>query len=137
MGPSSRISCPTCWVPGLGSHEKSRVSGPTFRIADESVKKKVNVIITIIIECAYKQDSEYAPDPKYAKILNMAKFLIWQGSQYASVAQRSGFAWICLDRVLNISWDSKYARILNIARFWICKSYQDTKYATIWLIMSE
>ena len=30
--------------------------------------------------CLCKQDSEYAMGPKYAKILNMAKFLIWQGS---------------------------------------------------------
>ena len=90
-----------------------------------------------IPECAYKQDSEYAPDPKYAKILNMAKFLIWQGSQYASVTQRSGIAWIRLDRVLNISWT------VNMLGFWIwqgseyARVTQDTKYATIWLIMSE
>ena len=31
--------------------------------------------------CLNKQDSEYASDPKYAKILNMARFLIWEGSQ--------------------------------------------------------
>ena len=37
----------------------------------------------------YKQHSEYASGHKYAKILNMAKFWIWQGSQYASVTQRS------------------------------------------------
>ena len=37
--------------------------------------------------CLNKQDSEYASDPKYAKILNMAKFCIWQGSQYMSVTQ--------------------------------------------------
>ena len=45
----------------------------------------------------YKQDS------KYAKILNMVKFWIWQGSQYASVTQRSEYSIICLDWVLNIS----------------------------------
>ena len=50
-----------------------------------------------------KQDSEYALGPKYAKILNMAKFWIWQDSQYASVTQRSGYVRICLGRVLNIS----------------------------------
>ena len=53
--------------------------------------------------CPYKQDSEYASGPKYAKIVNMAKFLIWQGSQYESVTQRSEYARICLDRVLIIS----------------------------------
>ena len=35
--------------------------------------------------CIYKQDSEYASGPKYAKILNMEKFRIWQGSQYAAM----------------------------------------------------
>ena len=35
--------------------------------------------------CLYKQDSEYAWARKYVKILNMAKFCIWQGFQYASV----------------------------------------------------
>ena len=43
-------------------------------------KKKVNVIITIITECAWiclnKQISEYASGPKHAKIRNMAKFSI-------------------------------------------------------------
>ena len=38
------------------------------------------LIITIIIEyawmCLNKQDSEYADGPKYAKILNIAKFSI-------------------------------------------------------------
>ena len=61
-------------------------------------------------------------DSKYAKILNTAKFWIWQGSQYASVTQRSEYARISIARVLNIS-GSKYARILNMAGFWICKSY--------------
>ena len=31
--------------------------------------------------CLNKQNSEYATALKYAKILNMAKFWIWQGSQ--------------------------------------------------------
>ena len=39
-----------------------------------------------------KQDSEQASGPKYAKILNMAKFSVWQGSQCASVTQRSEYA---------------------------------------------
>ena len=53
--------------------------------------------------CLYKQDSEYASGSKYAKILNMAKFSIWQGSQYANITQRSEYTRICLDRVLNVS----------------------------------
>ena len=53
--------------------------------------------------CLDKQDSEYALGPKYAKILNMASLEIWQGSQYASVRQRSEYPRICHDRVLNIS----------------------------------
>ena len=40
--------------------------------------------------------------PKYAKILNIAMFLIWQGSQNASFTQNSEYARRCLDRVLNI-----------------------------------
>ena len=48
-----------------------------------------------------KQDSEYAYT-KYAKILNLTKFWIWQGSQYASVLQRS-----------------EYARIFLAWQFWI------------------
>ena len=86
-------------------------------------KKKVNVIKTIIIEWTlfnmpeyawmrlYKQDSEYTSGPKYDKILNIAKFWIWQGSQCASVTQRSGYARMCLDRVLNIYW------VLNMLGF--------------------
>ena len=84
-------------------------------------RKESDVIITIIIEyawmCLKKQDSEYASGPKYAKILNMAKFRIWQGSQYPSVTERSEYARICLNRVPNISW------VLNMPGFWICKSY--------------
>ena len=53
--------------------------------------------------CLYKQDSEYASCPKYFKILNIAKFWIWQGPQYPSATQRSDYARICLDIVLNIS----------------------------------
>ena len=34
----------------------------------------------------------------------MPKFGKWQGSKYASVTQRSQYAKICIDRVLNISW---------------------------------
>ena len=43
-------------------------------------------------ECLYKQNSEYALDPKYAKILNIAKFWMWQGSQYANISQHSEYA---------------------------------------------
>ena len=42
--------------------------------------------------CLNKQNSEYASGPKYAKILNMTKFWLWQGSQYASVTQRPEYA---------------------------------------------
>ena len=93
------------------------------------------LIITIIIEYAWaflsKQDSEYA-FTKYAKILNLAKFWIWQGSQYPSVSQRLKYARLFL------AWHSseyiscsKYACILNM------KDTQGSKYATIWLNMSE
>ena len=66
--------------------------------------------------CLNKQDSEYASGPKYAKILNIAKFLICQGAQYASVTQDSECARIFLNISEYISC-SKYANILNIAAF--------------------
>ena len=53
--------------------------------------------------CLNKHDSEYALSPKYSKILNMVKFWIWYGSRYAYLKQRSGYARIYLDKVLNIS----------------------------------
>ena len=59
--------------------------------------KKV-IIITIFITfawyawmCLFEQDSEYDSGPKYAEIPNMTKFWIWQGSQYASVTERSKY----------------------------------------------
>ena len=61
--------------------------------------------------CLYKYDSEYTSGLKYAKLLNMAKFWIWKGSQYASVTQRAGK---CFDKVLKISW------IVNMPGFWMC-----------------
>ena len=88
----------------------------------------------------YKHDSVYASGRKYVKILNMAKFWIWQGSQYASVTQHSEYseyARICPDRVLNISW------VLNVVGLWIRqnseyrKVAQGSKYVTIWLNMSK
>ena len=76
------------------------------------LQKKNNVIITTIIQYAWmwqcKQDTEYASDPEYAKILNMAGFWIcqnmpWQSSEY----------------ILG----SKCTKILNTKGFWICQSY--------------
>ena len=61
--------------------------------------------------CLNTQGSEYSLGPKHAKILNMGKFGIWQGSQHASVTQRLEYARICLGRVLNKSW------ILNMPGF--------------------
>ena len=60
--------------------------------------------------CLNKQDPEYASSPS-VKILNMGKFYIWQGFQNASVPERSEYARICFDRVLDIS------RVLNMAGF--------------------
>ena len=67
----------------------------------------------------YKQDSEYASGPKYAKILVMAKFWIWQSSQYANVTQRFEYTRICLEFWM---YGFKYARIVNMVGFWICNS---------------
>ena len=72
--------------------------------------------------CLDKQDSEYASGPKYAKIVNMAKLWIWQGSQYGSVTQRFEYASVCLDKVLNISW------VLNMPGFWI---WQGSEFARV------
>ena len=58
--------------------------------------------------CLHKQDSEYAWNPKYAKILSMAGF---------SICEHYAVFWICQ----NMPWQSseyilvsKYARILNM-----------------------
>ena len=68
--------------------------------------------------CLNKQDSEYACGPKYAKILNATNFWIWQGSQYASVTQRSEYARICLAlQRCEYMLGSKYTI------FWIGNSY--------------
>ena len=54
--------------------------------------------------CQYKEDSEYALCPKYAKWM-------WQGSQYVSVTQGSNYATIWL----NMSWiGHEYATYLNL-----------------------
>ena len=87
--------------------------------------------------CLSKHDSEYASGSIHAKLLNMVKLWIWQGSQYASVTQRSEYARICLDRVLNMSW------VLNASQLWIWHGSeyagvtQASKYVAIWLNMSE
>ena len=73
-------------------------------------------------KCLYKQDSEFASGPKYAQILNMVKFWIWQGFQYVRVTQRSKYARICLDRVLNIS------SVLIMTGFWI---WQNSEYGRV------
>ena len=49
-------------------------------------------------ECAYINRILNMP-----RVLNMPNFLIWQISEYANVTQRSEYARICLDRVLNVS----------------------------------
>ena len=67
---------------------------------DWSEKKKVNVIITIIIEYAWiclKRDAEYASGPKYAKI--------WQSSEYG--------------RVLNMRALHSILNMPEYAEFWI------------------
>ena len=67
----------------------------------------------------------------------MAKFWIEQLFQNAIVTQPTEYARICLERILNISC------VLNIPGFWIWKGSeyasitQGSKYATIWLNMSE
>ena len=55
------------------------------------------------------------------KILNIAKFWIWLGSQYPGVTQRSEYARMCRDRVLNIS------RVLNMPGFWIWEESENAR----------
>ena len=70
-------------------------------------------------ECGYiNSDSEYAAGPKYATVLNMKKFWMWQGSQYASLTQRSDYVRICLDRVLNIPWLYRIDFFRNLKSDW-------------------
>ena len=81
--------------------------------------------------CLYKQDSEYASGPKYAKILNMAGF---------SICERYTAFWICQKMPWQSSeyvLDSKYVRILNNAGSQYARVTQGFKYTTIWLNMSE
>ena len=84
----------------------------------------------------YEQDSKYTLVPKYAKFLNVVKFWIWQGSQYANVTQRSEYARICLERVQNVF------EVINMPGFWIWqgseypRATEGSKYSTIWLNMS-
>ena len=56
--------------------------------------------------CLNKEDSEYASDLKYAKILIMAGLSICE-----CVTQRSEYDRMCLDSVLNRSW------VLNMPGF--------------------
>ena len=48
----------------------------------------------------------------------MPKFWTWQDSQYASLAQRSDYKTIFLDRILSITW------VLNVPVFWIWQCFE-------------
>ena len=89
------------------------------------IKKKVNVIITMIIEyagiCLTKQDSEYA------SFINLPKFWTWQSSEneYGRVLNM-----LALCSVLSIL---EYAQtvlnifqVLNMPGFWICNTQSYT-----------
>ena len=67
--------------------------------------------------CLNKQDSEYPSGPKYAKILNMAKF--WICKRYTVFWIYQNMPWQSSEYILG----SKCVRILNMAGFWICKCY--------------
>ena len=90
-----------------------------------------------MFECAWmclcKLDYEYASVPKYAEILNMIKFRIWKGSQYANDTQHSEHARICLGKVLNISYVLNMPRFLNMTGFWICRVLNMPQYDWICL----
>ena len=79
-----------------------------------------------------KQDSEFAYGPKYAKILNMAKFWIWQGSQYVSISLHSECATICLAwRSSEYITGSEYASILNMKQ--LHRALNMPQYGSIYL----
>ena len=70
--------------------------------------------------CQNKQDCEHTWSPKYAKILNMAKFWIWQGSQYVRIKLNIPeyaltefwiYLWFCIYQ------DSGYGRVLNMQEY--------------------
>ena len=74
------------------------------------------------------------------KVLSMAKFWIWQDSQYLGVTQRSKYTRICLNKQdSEYALDPKYMTILSIAKLWICQASQKasvtqhSEYATICL----
>ena len=81
--------------------------------------------------CLYKQDSEYASGPKYAKILNMEGFSICERyiafSIYQKMPRQSS------EYILG----SKCTRILNMAGSGYARVTQGSKYTTIWLKMSK
>ena len=57
--------------------------------------------------------------------------IIWQGSQYESVTERSEYARVCLEYILG----SGYARILNTVGF--CSEYTRVKQFKIYHNMTE
>ena len=66
-----------------------------------------------------KQDSEYAYS-KYAKSLNLAKFWIWQGSQYAIC-----FTAFQIVRIFLAWQSSKYIKVTQGATMWLNVSVLD------------
>ena len=90
-----------------------------------------------MVECALINKTEYVLGPNYTKILNMAKFWIWQGYQYSSIR----LFWTCQKKMPRECSEyilgSKYVRIQNLAAFLIFKITQGSKYPIIWLNMSE
>ena len=92
-----------------------------------------------IPECTYISGILNMP-----RVLNMPNFWIWQSSENASVLNMLALhsalympEYTLIDRVLNISW------VLNMLEFWIwsgskyARVTQGSKYATIWLNMSN
>ena len=90
--------------------------------------------------CLNKQYSEYASGPKYAKILNMAKFWTWQGVNMRALHSVLNMPehdftelwiylvfWICqvseYGRVLNMQ---ELRKVLNMPQYgWICLSRRE------------
>ena len=70
--------------------------------------------------CRNKQNSEHDLGTKYAKILNIANFQIWQGSQYALRSVLNMPVGFCIRQ------GSEYARVT-----------QGFRYPTVWPNMSE
>ena len=100
-----------------------------FSIIEKSAKKNLHYFCkTLYRRCLRElwfclrswiyQSSVYGSGSKYAGVLHIPGFLIYDGSQYARVLNMTGF-WIYQS--------SKYTKVLNIPEFWIYRGSEYTR----------